>query len=95
MYLPYECLFEIFALQTNDEGKEKCLAVPRIILTMGATLVEIATAVQHASDATAFDYVVVEDDATVLDEYGPNCVPVKWVKACLIAGKLLDVSDDV
>jgi hypothetical protein len=82
--------------KSNDEGKEKCRAVPRIILAMGAARVEIVASVHHATDtSSSYDYVVIEDDADMLDEYGSSCVLVKWVKACLIAGKLLDVSEDV
>jgi len=90
--------FQFITLQDklNEEGKDKCRAVPRIILTMGAARVEIVASARHATDApTTYDYVVIKDDAETLDEYGPSCVPVKWVKACLIAGKLLGVSDDV
>lgn len=64
--------------------------VPRIILCMGAAIVEAVADLKHASRGLDdYDYVVVPDSD--FDQF-PNldlCVDVNWVKNCLISGRLL------
>jgi hypothetical protein len=74
----------------DDKGQEATNAVPRIILAMGADVVEAVIESRYATEKLSeYDYVVIRD----ANLYGPefsNCVTVhwSWVKECLIASRL-------
>ncbi|KAL7283385.1 hypothetical protein ACG7TL_002815 [Trametes sanguinea] len=68
-------------------------SVPRIILCMGADTVEAVTDEKFAShDMGEYDYIVVREQPAFerLKVY-ERCVDVKWVKDCLISGRLVQV----
>ncbi|TCD63620.1 hypothetical protein EIP91_005171 [Steccherinum ochraceum] len=76
----------------DDKTKEANHSIPKIILSMGASRVEAVASEKDASKASAsFDYVVVKDPQEVehFTSRGAKCVHFKWVKDCLIAGRLL------
>ncbi|KAH7919016.1 hypothetical protein BV22DRAFT_1108220 [Leucogyrophana mollusca] len=80
-----------------DGNKEASRSVPWIILAMGASRVEAVFDVKSASskDLKVFDYVVVKDCDEAgkdLREADVTLVHVPWVKECLIAGRLLPIS---
>lgn len=64
--------------------------MPRIVLCMGAATVESVAELKHASqDPTDYDYIVVPDQALGKFSQHEHAVDVKWVKDCLISGRLL------
>ncbi|KAI0818511.1 hypothetical protein BC629DRAFT_657918 [Irpex lacteus] len=81
----------------NDSGKvESKIEVPRIILCMGASVVEAVTSLTYASKQDFeqdYDYLVIEPgtfpEATEPVKRFKNWVPFKWVKECLVTGRLL------
>jgi hypothetical protein len=80
----------------SEKQKEPGRTVPRIVLAMGAELVEAVVDHRHASaDLSEYDYVLVKD-AKEVKEYtgeGVTCVHVPWMKECLIASQLLPLPD--
>lgn len=77
--------------------KEAKGMISRIILCMGASIVEAAADPKFASmKLEDYDYVIVDDYAKVSASVRKlrGCVPFKWAKECLIAGRLLPVIDD-
>jgi hypothetical protein len=74
--------------------------IPRIILCMGAAVVEAVVDTKWARGhnlAEDYDYIVIEPDTypeitSRVKKLG-NCVPFRWVKECLITGRLLPVAD--
>ncbi|KAM5535165.1 hypothetical protein V8D89_011101 [Ganoderma adspersum] len=70
--------------------KEAAESVPRIVLCMGAATVESVAELKHASqDPKDYDYIVVPDQNLGKFSKHENAVDVKWVKDCLISGRLL------
>jgi hypothetical protein len=70
-------------------------AVPRIILAMGASRVEVASEERYSSgQLDEYDYLVVKEGEERIQGEGITCVDVDWVKKCLIAGRLLDIPND-
>jgi len=93
-----EDIFPILKRNNSDgeRQKEPGRTVPRIVLAMGAELVEAVVDHRHASaDLGEYDYVLVKDVKEV-KEYareGVTCVHVPWMKECLIASQLLPLPD--
>ncbi|KAJ7097825.1 hypothetical protein B0H15DRAFT_901638 [Mycena belliarum] len=68
------------------------LAIPRILLAMGADSVEAVREIRHASHAPqTYDYIVKKDDTNIHNL--PNCIVVRWdwVKDALISGFIPDI----
>ena len=71
--------------------------VPRIILAMGASVVEAVPDFKAMSPKllSEYDYVVVKERADVSRiPSNIKCVPFAWAKDCLISGRLLPHPDD-
>lgn len=83
---------------------ESKIAVPQIVLSMGAFRVEAVAELKHAScKLREYDYIMVNSasDLPLVEKKHSNCVVFDpWVKECLISGRLLppdstdDMSDD-
>ncbi|TFY81561.1 hypothetical protein EWM64_g2453 [Hericium alpestre] len=72
-------------------------SVPRIILAMGAARVEVVADAKSALDTklTSYDYVIVKDESSPVytnAKADVTCVPMQWVKDCLISGRLLPLT---
>ncbi|KJA27104.1 hypothetical protein HYPSUDRAFT_35669 [Hypholoma sublateritium FD-334 SS-4] len=76
---------------SDDKTLEASNSVPRIILAMGAEVVEAVTEPRHASQVLSYyDYLVIREPG----QYSPqftDCTVVHWawVKDCLIASRYL------
>ena len=75
--------------------------IPRIILCMGASIVEAVSSLTYANGQhfeEDYDYIVVEprvyEDITARVKQFKNWVPFTWVKECLITSRLLPVVYD-
>lgn len=71
--------------------------MPRIILAMGASVVEAVPDIKAMPPKllSEYDYVVVKERGDISRvPANIQCVPFAWAKDCLIAGRLLPYSDD-
>ena len=71
--------------------------VPRIILAMGASVVEAVPDVKTMSPKllSEYDYVIVKERGAISRiPANIRCVPFAWAKDCLIAGRLLPYPGD-
>ncbi|KAF9484732.1 hypothetical protein BDN70DRAFT_872278 [Pholiota conissans] len=76
---------------TDERALEASTALPRIILAMGAEIVEAVTEARYASKSLAdYDYLVIKEPEQYLREYS-QCTTVHWpyVKQCLLASRHL------
>ena len=86
--------FTNFALQragNDDKTPEASNSVPRIILAIGAEVVEAVTEPRHASQGLSnYDYLVIREPAQYSAQFA-DCTVVHWawVKDCLIASRYL------
>ncbi|KAJ7709817.1 hypothetical protein B0H17DRAFT_1029359 [Mycena rosella] len=72
---------------TKGRKKNVGLAIPRIMLAMGAESVEAVREAKHASCAlSAYDYIVNKSNARIAKKPDWTVVPWDWVKDALISG---------
>ena len=85
----------IFSGKQNGNAADKNASVemvPRIILCMGAALVESVSDLKYAThDLKHYDLVVVhkDQDFARYSKKIEHCVEMSWVKDCLISRQLL------
>ncbi|GJJ16095.1 hypothetical protein Clacol_010374 [Clathrus columnatus] len=76
------CIGPLFIPKSKEFG-----TFPKVLLAMGASVVQAVTQLKYVKGQTKFDYTVVDDDgAEVLSYNGAPGVNISWIKKCLITG---------